>query len=225
MFACWWTNHSRAICSLFSNTALAGRRCPHLKRQPTAQMQFSSSPGGPAQLTQGQGGAILAAQAAACSSPTKPGSGTIPPQPVPPSTCPTRWPCTSSRCPPATTSPRPLARSLGLRAHPAAKGLNIWVFMAAKIKASHPPHRLPAAAPQSLRTASRAVRGTSTSTPTTWAQASFGGASRRSAGALDFPIWPIPCSPGIRGATIENQPGQMTAQCAGCVPRGQLLPR
>ena len=34
-------------------------------------------------------------------------------------------------------------------------------------------------------------------------------------GLLDQPNWPIPCSPGIRGATTENLAGQTGAFCAG----------
>jgi hypothetical protein len=43
-------------------------------------------------------------------------------------------------------------------------------------------------------------------------------------GVYDRPIWPVPCSPGLLGATADNINGQLTALCAGLCPAGYYCP-
>ena len=43
-------------------------------------------------------------------------------------------------------------------------------------------------------------------------------------GALNFPEWPLPCLPGIRGASADDQEGQKTSLCAGFCDAGFYCP-
>jgi hypothetical protein len=43
-------------------------------------------------------------------------------------------------------------------------------------------------------------------------------------GVYNRPIWPVPCSPGLLGATVDNINGQLTALCAGLCPAGYYCP-
>ncbi|KAL3925719.1 MAG: hypothetical protein SGPRY_003584 [Prymnesium sp.] len=44
------------------------------------------------------------------------------------------------------------------------------------------------------------------------------------AGSLDFVTWPIPCTPGILGATADNLQGQTTSFCSGFCEAGFYCP-
>jgi hypothetical protein len=43
-------------------------------------------------------------------------------------------------------------------------------------------------------------------------------------GALNLPVWPIPCAPGIQGATEESPEGQVSALCGGFCDAGFYCP-
>ena len=43
-------------------------------------------------------------------------------------------------------------------------------------------------------------------------------------GVYDRPQWPVPCSPGLLGATADDTNGQVTPLCAGLCPAGFYCP-
>ena len=43
-------------------------------------------------------------------------------------------------------------------------------------------------------------------------------------GVYDWPEWPVPCSPGLLGATADNVDDQTTLLCAGLCPAGFYCP-